>query len=185
MDQNVGLNPSLFSPHFRHSEFPDDNRIRFRRACIMLTPAISLPAFASTSSPVPPRANGELILVVDDQQDIRDLLATVLNDHGYRTLLAVDGDDALVVFKPHADTVAAVITDLNMPHVEGASLADLLRRTRAEIPVLFMSGLQENAVKYGSTPPLSKDPFLLKPFRPVALLEALHHLLHLRCTPKA
>ena len=81
----------------------------------MLTPAISHPAFASASSPVPPRANGELILVVDDQQDIRDLLATVLSDHGYRTLLAVDGDDALVVFKRHANAVAAVITDLNMP----------------------------------------------------------------------
>src|SRR3954452_17402137 len=106
----------------------------------MVTRVISHPTFASVHSPVP-RANGELILVVDDQQDIRDLLATVLSDHGYRTLLAVDGADALAVFKPHADTIAAVITDLNMPHVEGASLADLLRRMRAEIPVLFMSGL--------------------------------------------
>ena len=151
----------------------------------MLTPAISRPAFGSTSSPALPRANGELILVVDDQQDIRDLLATVLNDHGYRTLLAVDGEDAVAMFKPHADTVAAVVTDLNMPHVEGASLADLLRQMRAEIPVLFMSGLYENAVKYGSTPPLSKAPFLLKPFRPIALLEAIHQLLHLRRTPQS
>ena len=151
----------------------------------MLTPAISHPAFASASSPVPPRANGELILVVDDQQDIRDLLATVLSDHGYRTLLAVDGDDALVVFKRHANAVAAVITDLNMPHVEGASLADLLRQMRAEIPILFMSGLHENAAKHGSTPACSKDPFLLKPFRPVALLEALHQLLRLHHAPQA
>jgi CheY-like chemotaxis protein len=139
------------------------------------------PAPAAPS--IPPRAGGELILVVDDQENIRDLLATVLNDHGYRTLLAVDGDHALTVFKQQADSIAAVITDLHMPHTEGGSLADLLRKLRADIPILFMSGL-EGARGRESATSASTDPFLLKPFRPIALLDAIHRLLNRR-TPKA
>lgn len=133
------------------------------------------PAFATSF--VPPRASGELIMVVDDQEDIRDLLATVLSGHGYRTVLAVDGDDAVVVFKGQAAEIAAVITDLHMPHTEGGSLADLLRQLRADIPILFMSGLNEGAGGRDPVPATSRDPFLLKPFRPAALLEAIHRLL--------
>jgi two-component system cell cycle sensor histidine kinase/response regulator CckA len=149
----------------------------------MLTSAISRPAFASTLSPGLPRANGELILVVDDQQDVRDLLATVLSDHGYRPLLAVDGADALAVFNQQAGAVAAVVTDLSMPRIDGASLADRLRQLRADIPILFMSGLYEGAG--GRRSLLSKAPFLQKPFRPVTLLEAIHQLLRLHRAPQS
>lgn len=131
-----------------------------------------------------PRGNGELVLVVDDQQDIRDLLATVLSDHGYRTLLAVDGEDAVEIFKQQAENIAVVITDLTMPHIEGDSLADLLRQYRADLPILFMSGLNESAARHGAMLAKTKHPFLLKPFRPIALLDAIHQLLHLRCASK-
>jgi CheY-like chemotaxis protein len=137
------------------------------------------------SKPPVPRGNGELVLVVDDQQDIRDLLEAVLTDHGYRTLLAVDGDDALSVFKRQADNVAAVITDLNMPHIEGGSLADLLRQYRADLPILFMSGLNQSAARHGAMLATTKHPFLLKPFRPIALLDAIHQLLRRRCASKS
>jgi CheY-like chemotaxis protein len=138
---------------------------------------------APAAPPIPPRANGELILVVDDQENIRDLLATVLNDHGYRTLLAMDGDHALGVFKQQADHIAAVITDVHMPHNEGGSFADLLRKLRPDLPILFMSGL-EDARGRVSVAPASMDPFLLKPFRPIALLDAIHRLLQRRRTPQ-
>jgi len=131
-----------------------------------------------------PCGNGELVLVVDDQQDIRDLLATVLTDHGYRPLLAVDGEDALATFKRQADRVAVVVTDLNMPHIEGGSLANRLRQYRADLPILFMSGLNENAAKYGALLAKTRHPFLLKPFRPIALLDAIHQLLQ-RCASKS
>ncbi len=123
--------------------------------------------------------------MVDDQEDIRDLLATVLHGHGYRTLLAADGDDALAVFSQQALAISAVISDLHMPHTEGSSLADLLRKIRADIPILFMSGLNEGADGNEAVPSTSKDPFLLKPFRPIALIEAVHHLLQTRRVPKA
>jgi len=140
---------------------------------------------ASAASPTLPRANGQLILVVDDQENIRDLLATVLTDHGYRILLAVDGDHALTVFKQQPGSIAAVITDLHMPHTEGGSLADLLRKLRADLPILFMSGLNEGAGGRDLLPSSSKDPFLMKPFRPVALLEAIHRMLQPHRTAQA
>ena len=143
----------------------------------------SSPLSSSTASPVVPRAHGELILVVDDQQAIRDLLATVLTSHGYRALVAVDGNDALGVFKQQTTNLAAVITDLNMPQVAGGSLTDLVRLLRAEkIPILFMSGT--NGSRHSAVLGASQDPFLLKPFRPVALLQAVHQLLLQRGAPK-
>lgn len=141
------------------------------------------PPFGSKSTV--PRGNGELILVVDDQRDIRDLLATVLTSHGYRAVLAVDGKDALTVFKQQADHVAMVITDLNMPHIEGGSLADLLRQLHAGLPILFMSGLTSNASRYEAMLAATKHPFLPKPFRPIALLDAIHQLLQRRYASKS
>lgn len=157
----------------------------------MLTPEAPPPSPSAASSPLapisstPPLAKGELILVVDDQQNIRDLLVTVLEGHGYRTATAVDGNDALGVFKARSHEIAAVITDLHMPHTEGTSLADLLRQVRAGIPILFMSGLGESSNRQPDAPFDSKDPFLLKPFRPVVLLDAVHRLLQPRRVPQA
>ena len=154
----------------------------------MLTPEASQPSSASVSAPSasasPLRSPGELILVVDDQEDIRTLLATVLHSHGYRTLLAVDGNDALAVFSRHAADITAVISDLHMPHTEGNSLAERLRKIRADIPILFMSGLDEGPGHRDTRPATSKDPFLLKPFRPIALIEALQSLLQKRRAPR-
>lgn len=149
----------------------------------MLNPETSprQPAPASAASAIPARSARELVLVVDDQESIRDLLATVLHGQGYRTVLAVDGDDALEVFQREPE-IAAVITDLHMPHTEGSSLADSLRRIRRDIPILFMSGLNESG--RDTRPATSKDPFLLKPFRPAALLEAIDRLLQPRRAPQ-
>jgi two-component system cell cycle sensor histidine kinase/response regulator CckA len=155
----------------------------------MLTPESSRSSSASSHSafpsaaPLPPRAKGELILVADDQESVRDLLQTVLSDHGYQTIMAADGDVALAAFAAQPDRIAAVISDLHMPHVGGDSLADLMRRVRADIPILFMSGLT-HADSGDSRPATSRDPFLLKPFRPVALLEAIHRLLQPAAEPK-
>ena len=183
---NAGYTPFHYflSPLFHRAAIAAGDRLRFGRPCVMLNSKTSTPSTASVSTPVaslsptPPPGQGELLLVVDDQENIRTLLDTVLTGHGYRTVLAVDGGDALAVFKQQSAGIAAVISDLHMPHTEGRSLADLLRQIRPEIPILFMSGLDEPASRREATPVSSKDPFLLKPFRPVALLEAIHRLLH-------
>ena len=87
----------------------------------MLTPEAARPTPPSASAvPAPasahpfPRANGELILVADDQDSVRELLETVLNDHGYRTLTAVDAADAVAVLSARRDEIAAIISDMHM-----------------------------------------------------------------------
>lgn len=178
---HVGLHSPFRSFRFCYSALADDDGFGTSRFDLMLS--WTKPPFGSKSTV--PRGNGELILVVDDQRDIRDLLDTVLTGHGYRTVLAVDGKDALTVFQQQADHVAMVITDLNMPHIEGGSLADLLRQFRAGLPILFMSGLTTNATRHEAMLAVTKHPFLPKPFRPIALLDAIHKLLQRRGVAKA
>lgn len=136
----------------------------------------AVPASASTN-PFP-RANGELILVADDQDSVRELLETVLTDHGYRTILAVDTADAVAALTARRSEIAAVISDMHMPNTGDHTVADLLRRVRPDVPILFMSGLGSDEDGGELRPANSSDPFLLKPFRPVALLQAVHRLLH-------
>lgn len=135
---------------------------------------------SSSGTPFPPPARGELILVVDDQASVRDLLHTVLLNHGYQVTLARDGAEGLQFFSAEPGRVALVLTDLHMPNISGKSFAELLRPIRPDVPILFMSGLDSSEEGGESGPVRSGDPFLLKPFKPAALLETIHRLLHPR-----
>lgn len=116
------------------------------------------------------------ILLVDDEAGVRELLQTVLTGHGYRVLTAANGAEGLRLFAAHATEVALVITDLHMPQVEGSSFVSEVRRLRADMPVLYISGLS-GAEDEGNAPSRrSSDPFLLKPFKPAALLETVRQL---------
>jgi CheY-like chemotaxis protein len=130
----------------------------------------------SSADPFIPRARGELILVVDDEAGVRDLLSAILVNHGYQVITARDGIEGINLFTAQQTQVALVITDMQMPHGSGDAFAELLRLIRPDIRVLYISGL---AAGEGSRlPSASSDPFLLKPFKPAALLEAVHKLLH-------
>jgi CheY-like chemotaxis protein len=151
----------------------------------MLTPEADQPTPSHSSAvPVPastspfPRANGELILIADDQDSVRELLETILNDHGYRTVTAVDTADAVAVLTVRRDEITAIVSDMHMPNTGDHTVGDVLRRVRANVPILFMSGLGSDEDGEEMRPANSSDPFLLKPFRPVALLQAVHRLLH-------
>lgn len=131
-----------------------------------------------SSSPFVPRARGELILVVDDEAGVRDLLNAILVNHGYQVITARDGIEGINLFTAQQAQVAVVITDMHMPHGRGDSFAGLLRLMRPDIRVLYISGLTAAESGVGPVPAASEDPFLLKPFKPAALLEAVHKLLH-------
>jgi len=147
--------------------------------------ATPLPSPARKSAQSFPRANGELILIADDQASVRDLLQIVLKNQGYRTITATDGVEAVATLKAHLSEIAGVVTDLHMPNTGNQPIQVLLRQVSADIPILFISGLAGSAPGGGDgRTGNSRDPFLLKPFRPVALLEAVHRLLHPEALPK-
>jgi CheY-like chemotaxis protein len=127
--------------------------------------------------PVAPAADrtGRTILLVDDEAGVRELLQTVLTAQGYRVLTAANGEEGLRLFAAHAAEVALVISDIHMPQGEGEAFVGEIRRLRAEVPVLYISGLGGEE-EPGTAPRRSSDPFLMKPFKPAALLETVNQL---------
>lgn len=118
------------------------------------------------------QVNGErVVLVVDDVDDIREIIAECLEEEGYRALHAKDGVDALEALRLHPE-VGVILLDLVMPVMDGRTFrnAQLADPTLTGIPVIVMSGLwdcdslaQEMLAAGG----------LLKPFSAKALLQEL------------
>jgi two-component system, cell cycle sensor histidine kinase and response regulator CckA len=128
--------------------------------------------------PPPPPGKGELILVVDDERNIRDMTVTMLARNGYRAILAADGAEAVMVFAQRAAEIRLVITDLHMPNLDGAMLARALRRLNPAVKVLVVSGLSSSLGNRPAYKPEEfADAFLQKPFKPEALLAKVHELL--------
>jgi len=87
-----------------------------------------------------PRGNGELILVADDEQAIRDLMKSELKSFGYRVLSAANGAEAVGLFREHSDDVQLFITDNAMPVMDGRQAIAELRALRPRLPVILTSG---------------------------------------------
>ncbi|HSA60988.1 MAG TPA: ATP-binding protein, partial [Nitrospiraceae bacterium] len=116
---------------------------------------------ASSSFPSPPQ---DTILVVEDEESIRNLVVTILQDQGYHVLAAGDGIEGLQVLQMLKGKCPLVITDVIMPRMKSAAFVESVRAMRPEVSVLYMSGyagdtLQANGVN-------DDTPFLQKPFLP-------------------
>ena len=108
------------------------------------------------------------VLVVDDDHTLRAILARTRADAGDPVLTAVDGEEALALASTRDGQLALVITDIQMPVMDGLTLAENLAHFRVPPPVLFISGFAR-----GSEIP---GPYLTKPFQPSALLDAVAHI---------
>ena len=132
-------------------------------------PAVTGAASGDASPPVAPpaRGAGELILVVDDEQPVREVTTQILDDYGYRTITASDGAEAIAVFVPRLAEVRLLLTDLQMPLLGGASLATALRRLKPDLPIVAMSGSGDR-----SRTPYQEftRAYLAKPFQAETLL---------------
>lgn len=83
---------------------------------------------------------GETILLVDDELALRESIGEVLNSLGYTVLLAADGEEALAIFTANTDDIDAVISDLVMPNMGGAELAEHVLKINAQIPIILATG---------------------------------------------
>jgi nitrogen-specific signal transduction histidine kinase/CheY-like chemotaxis protein len=121
------------------------------------------------------RASGA-ILVVDDEQDVREMLSTLLPRFGLDVLLAAQGNEATALLRKHSEEVTAVLLDLTMPEMGGEEALEEIRRIRPDVPVILMSGYTEH---YASTRVQSADrtDFLQKPFTNEELRDVLHRVL--------
>jgi two-component system cell cycle sensor histidine kinase/response regulator CckA len=139
-------------------------------------PIATVPAASPAPAPAAPlrRGNGELILIVDDEEGVRELAAALLSRAGYRVLAAGDGAEALSLFSQRGAEISLVISDTRMPVLNGRQLAQALRRMESKVPIVEMSGLSR-----GDTPDSEVSfeeyaaGFLRKPFKPDTLLAAV------------
>ena len=117
-----------------------------------------------------PRGQGELILVVDDEETIRHVTKNTLEAFGYRVLVAQDGAEAIALFAQHQEDVALVLTDMMMPVLDGASAIHIIHRIRPDTRVIATSGISSgldfpknlpDTVKHRLSKPYTADKLLL------------------------
>jgi len=121
------------------------------------------------------RGHGELVLIADANPEVRSLVATTLERHGYAVTTACDGTEAVAVFATHRDEVKLVIADVFIPNLDGAALAKVIRCLNATVPVLGMSG-RVGSLRGEDTNRFS-GPMIFKPFKAATVLEAVGNLL--------
>lgn len=145
--------------------------------------SIYFPAFETQDEPVTgdltnqlPSGNGELIMVVDDEKNIREVTMATLKRFGYDAVAAVDGTDALATYSQQHDQIALVLTDMAMPYMDGASLIRALRKMKPEIKIVAMSGLISDG-KSAELSELQIDNVLSKPFTAEKLLTTVATML--------
>jgi len=118
----------------------------------------------------------ETLLVVEDEEQVRQLTTKILRGHGYTVLSAVNAEDGRQQFQETAESIDLVLTDVVMPGESGVELALGLLARKPELPVIFMSGYVKEKAAVASIDKLGR-PLLRKPFATPALLKAIRQAL--------
>ena len=122
-------------------------------------------------SPAPP-PDRPTVLVVDDEEDLRDIMQRMLERRGYNTLIAGDSESAIATCREHEGEIDVLVTDLGLPGVSGGDLSRAAVALRPSMRVVYISGLPKDiAVTKGL---IGDDALLVKkPFTSELLIEAL------------
>jgi len=140
-------------------------------------PAVDLPVTAQEDAASGNGLRGsETVLLVEDNEDVREVAQTSLELHGYKVLPARDGTQALELAQQHADRIDLVLTDCVLPNLSGSELLIKLRQRLPNLKALFMSGhLQDAALRQGLLE--GPVPFIQKPYTPVLLARKVREVL--------
>ncbi len=123
-----------------------------------------------------PAGGNETILIAEDDQQVRDLTRMLLEDFGYRVLVARDGVEAVQVFRENKDTVQLLLFDVIMPRMAGKEAYDVIRGEQPDIRILFTSGYTDNII-YSKGMLEKGRPVVLKPVSPGNLLRRVREAL--------
>jgi CheY-like chemotaxis protein len=129
---------------------------------------------SQTSQPIAP--GSETILLVEDDEMVRGLARTTLEENGYKVLPAADGAEALLICKQHPEPIHLLLTDVVMPGISGRAVADRSKTLRPQMQVLYMSGYTEDAIVHHGVLNEGVN-FIEKPFETVALTRKVREVL--------
>jgi PAS domain S-box-containing protein len=142
-------------------------------------PRIEDPADAAVE---PPPARGgaphgsETVLLVEDDDSVRDLTREILHGHGYQVFVAPHPGEALLFCERFDAPIPLLVTDIVMPQMSGRQLADRLRRLHPEMRVLYMSGYTDDAILHHGVRDAGMA-LIQKPFTPEALARRVRQVL--------
>jgi CheY-like chemotaxis protein len=132
----------------------------------------SIPA----SSPAPAKADGATLLLVDDEPNLLNMLATALSCYGYKVLTAQNGPEAVEIFRRHINEISLVLCDLTMPRMDGWDTLSAMRKLSPDIPVILSSGYSEAQAMEGEHSEMPQA-FLRKPYELKTLCGTVSRLL--------
>ncbi|MDO8142113.1 MAG: PAS domain-containing protein [Candidatus Brocadiales bacterium] len=123
-----------------------------------------------------PKGGADTVLLAEDDAVVRELIRMVFERADYRVIEAVDGEDALVKFTEHKDSVKLLVSDLIMPKKNGKEVYEAIRKVAPDMKVLFITGYDDDVI---SKIDIQKEKFdyIIKPVLPVELLEKVREVL--------
>ena len=163
-------------PHVITEEQSDSLRILARRMMRELTLRRETQSLSPRRHIAPPPKRSVTILIVEDNDNLRNLLHRALEGSGFSVLPAADGVEALRSCEQHDGTIDLVVSDIVMPRLNGLELEERIRAARPETKFLFITGFGEQfpelleRIKYGAI-------ILEKPFLPSELLRKVENTL--------
>ena len=133
------------------------------------SPGWQSPSLHSTNHSFPA---GTTVLIIDDDDEIRDVTQMLLRRRGLEVLTAASGAQGLALFQEHGDTIHAVLLDLTMPDMNGVDVSRAMRALRPNVPIILSSGFSEEIslehLEHNAT-----MAFLQKPYTVEALLSKI------------
>jgi PAS domain S-box-containing protein len=121
-----------------------------------------------------PRGN-ETILLVEDEESIREFVASILEEYGYNILEAINGEEGLQLAKDYKEPIDLLLSDIRMPKMSGPKLSELLKNDHPETKALFISGHTDDDVLQEIS--RLNAGFLHKPFSSTALVNKVREVL--------
>ncbi|HBR93390.1 MAG TPA: hypothetical protein DEA90_04415 [Opitutae bacterium] len=124
----------------------------------------------------PKSGDGELVLVADDEMFVRDTIKRTLEDRGYHVLAAQDGTEALAIYASRLKEIDMVVTNVEMPYMDGPALCRALKKLNPDVKILVSSG-HKQAERVQAIKSCGVSDFLAKPYTADSLADRVHAIL--------
>lgn len=124
----------------------------------------------------PKSGEGELILVADDEMFVRETIKKTLEDRGYRVVAAQDGTEALAIYASRLNEIDMVVTNVEMPFMDGPALCRALLKLNPDVKILVSSG-HKQVDRVRSIKSCGVSEFLAKPYTADSLADRVHAIL--------
>ncbi|HKJ82602.1 MAG TPA: PAS domain S-box protein [Mariprofundaceae bacterium] len=137
---------------------------------------VEIPTPAEIQGDIDAWRGGGVVLVVDDEDTIRETAAMILESVGFDVLWAADGEEGVATFREHADEIVAVLLDMTMPRMNGNIALSEIRQIRSDVPVVISSGYSETEIN-SHFAERRVSGFIQKPYTPDDLKRKMHEVL--------